>query len=598
MEEYEILGIYREIVQRGVYDFKMILFDGKDIVVKKASDRMKDVMRRGRFYKEDWICIRDEDNGIVFELIDPRPYTYASMRGEEFNYEVHSTIRRSDRVEDGSPGKRHRLSSETRSLEVGDVPVFGDGDSTSGKVLLPFLNDTPPYGFLRLPRLAGRPVYSENGTPSGRYIVDTCEYITVDEWYSRGCPSAPVIGRVGYKTRMASVSCNRKCPYYFFVLLTSPDCFLKVVVWGEDLPYSSMSVGDVIGLEVYRRRNPVDRTRVVEYNRFSEAAYFTCREVSAKEMFEIQLEKTGEMPESIFDSVSGEVEYLSVLHRRHSVYLDEYYLARVGGHRVLVFYNSSASFYKIEVGRILRITNLRTVERGGFEFYISTIYTQIEFLREEACSSHCSVEAAGTDDAINFEVVSGGSGEIGARHAGLVFGAIGYVPDDFPTVEEVFEKRKTKIGRRWYDVGPFMVPEQRSVRDICADVEKMVLNESRKYFVEAVLVDVDFSNFVCDETPTLRDGTAVEYVRDGATAQQVPGYIKISDGAELVVCLFKNFWIGGHEEMALYRLGGCSSLEELKRMRGRRMGFIVNAFRVSEDTVLFYLSRTFDVDVD
>lgn len=572
MEEYEILGIYRELRQGGGHDFKMLLFDGKDMAFKKASGRMETALKRGRFYKQDWICVREGEDGIVFESVAQRPYSYVFVFGREYESEVHSMIKKDD----------------------GHVQVRKPGDPDNGTgVLLPFLNDTLPYSTLEMNTVSGRPVYNKQRLFTDKFLADQQEYVTTDFWLSKPyLANLPMIGRVAYKTRMGSISYNRRHPYYFLILLTSPRSFVKAIVWGEDLPYSSMRIGDVLGLSIYRKREPIE-VGVVEYNRFTEAAYFRCREISVKEMFKVELEKSAEMPASIFDEVCGEIEYMSVLNRRCTGALEEYHLLRVGGAMVLVFYNSSKEFYEMEVGKTARIMNLRTMRRGDVSFYISTIYTQIEFLDKAAESA-----AGGAGDtAVNFEDGSSDCGDAEDSmitiQQSLVFGAVGYVPDWFSTEEEMHVKKQEEIDGAMYDISPFMIPSKISLRDMHGEVDRMVLNESRKFLVKAVLVDVDFSNFVFNEASMLADGTVVSYFRNGVQMQQSPAYVRINDGEDLTVCLFNNVWADGWNVDAMYRVAGCSSLDELRSMRGREMRFIVDAFRASEDIVLYYLTRMF-----
>lgn len=592
--ECEILEIYREITRNGGHEFKVFLFDGKQVLMKQASSEMKGIMKKGRFYKQDWVHVENRKDGIVFRLIDPKDCSYVSVNGREFNSDAYLTIRKDLELKN-EKAKRCKTNRDPDS----EVPTCSgmedavvDGYDMSGMVFLPFLNDTLPYSPLQIPVLNGNPVYSD-GMFCGRYAVGSNEYMTVDEWYSRGTPSVPVIGRVGYKTRMASISHSRKYPYYFFILLTSLSNYLKVFVWGEDLPYSSMKVGDVIGVSMYKKKNPVDNVSVVEHNRFTEAVYFKCKEVSAKEIYEIRLEKKGEMPESMFDKVSGEVEYMSVLNRRYSGCLEEYYLIRIGDFRILLFYNSCRDFYKIEVGRYLEVTNLRVMERGGFKFYISTIYTQIEVGRLRICSN----DGRDFGVVINLGMSSDEENEVDESSTATlrldVFGAIGFIPDDFSCLEEMFARKRERINGKECEIERFMMPLDVTLEELSTRVEDIVLNESKKFLIEAVLVDVDFSNFIPDEVPVLNDGTSVSYSIGGVQVQQQPGYVKIRDRAELIIHLFNNFWTDECDLEHLYRLGGCTSMEEFRNMKGMKMKFVIDAFRASEDIVLFYLTKVF-----
>ncbi|AFN83264.1 hypothetical protein EROM_070130 [Encephalitozoon romaleae SJ-2008] len=601
MEEYEILEIYREISSKGIYDFKMFLFDGKRIAIKKVSGKMKARIKKGMCFKHDWIKVQEDDDGIIFESTDPKGYSYASLYGREFDSNICLTIRGKESAVGLYDGKDPILESGNNP---GECRPCETPDGLPERVFLPFLNDTLPYSSLEIP-MAEDDLY--NGIKdnfNGASPVDSPRAVSKSEWYSRNSRKSQIAGWVVYKTRMSSVTYTRKYPYYFFILLTSSLDFIKVFVWGEDLPYSSMKVGDGICLTKCRKKSIIEGPPVVEHNRFTEARYFRCKEVSAKEMFRINLDRCQEMPASVFAEAFGRIEYLSVLNRRNAGYLEEYYLVRMGEYKVLLFYNSSREFYEMEVGKYVRITNLRTSRRGRSEFYVSTIYTQIEFKdmvdRPSKRKLHDDEEDARRRSrmAVNFEESEDEGDFLGKEKeeslkCNLIFGAVGYIPDDFTNIEEMYLSRRERISGELCEIVPFMAPLEINLKNIHYEIEKLVLNESKKYIVDAILVDVDFSNFIFDESPALIDGTSVTYFSNGVQTQQLPGYISICNEVTVVVYLFNNFWMDEFDLESLYKLGGCSSLEELKNMRGRGMRFVIDAFRASEETVIFYLTKVF-----
>ncbi|AFM98543.1 hypothetical protein EHEL_070150 [Encephalitozoon hellem ATCC 50504] len=601
MEEYEILEIYREISLKGIYDFKMFLFDGKKISVKKVSGKMRARVRKGMCYKHDWIRVQEEEDGIVFEVTDPKTYSYLSIYGREFDSNVYLTVRGNADTTclDAGEGTTPDPNSNPGECYPCEVPK-----EFSERILLPFLNDTLPYSPLEIPMAKDDDILSSKDKHGELSPADSPRATSKSGWYNRSTQKSPICGRVIYKTRMSSVTYARKHPYYFFILLTSALDSIKVFVWGEDLPYSSMKIGDYICLTKCRKKPIIEGPLVVEHNRFTEARYFCCKEVSAKEMFKIKLDRCQEMPASIFAEALGKIEYLSVLNRRNAGYLEEYYLVRMGKYKVLLFYNSSKEFYEMEVGKYVRITNLRVSRRGRSEFYVSTIYTQIELkdMAEDPSKRKLSDDEADAKRrsrmAINFEESEDEDDFLEKKEeeppkCNLIFGAVGYIPDDFLSIEEMYLSRKEKISGEMCEIIPFMAPLEINLRDIYNEVEKLVLNESKKYMVDAILVDVDFSNFIFDESPTLMDGTSVTYFSNGVQAQQLPGYISICNEVTVVVYLFNNFWMDEFDLESLYKLGGCSSLEEFRSMRGKGMRFVIDAFRASEETVMFYLTKVF-----
>lgn len=601
MEEYEILEIYREISSKGIYDFKMFLFDGKKIAVKKVSDKMKTRVKKGMCFKHDWIKVQEDDDGIVFESTDPKGYSYASLYGREFDSNICLTIRGKENTIGLHDGKEPMLESSHDPSGFHPCEALGEFPE---KVFLPFLNDTLPYSSLEIPIAKDDLSNDIKDNFNEASSVDSPRAAAKGGWYNRNPHKSQIVGWVLYKTRMSSVTYTRKYPYYFFILLTYSLDFIKVFVWGEDLPYSSMKVGDSICLTKCRKKPIIEGPPVVEHNRFTEARYFLCKEVSAKEMFKIKLDKCQEIPPSIFAEAFGKIEYLSVLNRRSVGYLEEYYLVRMGEYKVLLFYNSSREFYEIEVGKYVRITNLRTSKRGRSEFYVSTIYTQIEFKDMVDGLSKRKLHDDEEDNrrrsrmAVNFEESEDEGDFLEKKReeplkCNLIFGAVGYVPDDFANIEEMYLSRREKISGEMCEIVPFMAPLEINLKNIHYEIEKLVLNESKKYIVDAILVDVDFSNFIFDESPTLIDGTSVTYFSNWARTQQLPGYISICNEVTVVVYLFNNFWMDEFDLESLYKLGGCSSLEELRNMRGKEMRFVIDAFRASEETVIFYLTKVF-----
>ncbi|KAL7349229.1 DUF5088 domain-containing protein [Encephalitozoon intestinalis] len=586
----------------------MFLFDGKKISVKKVSDEMKSRVRKGMCYKNDWILIQEDEDGIVFKVIEPRAYSYASLFKKKFDSDAYLTIRGNEGPV-GSGLSEKTIPKDPSKPEQSPASVVPE--ELPERILLPFLNDTLPYSVLEIPVMNKDLLNGQKVKSNELVLPDSFNPVDVNRWNNRSSRLSPIIGRVIYKTRMSSVTYTRKYPYYFFILQTSRLNIIKVFVWGEDLPYSSMKVGDKICLSKCRKKPNIEGPSIVEHNRFTEARYFRCKEVSAKEIFRIELNEPKEAFKSIFSDASGKVEYLSVLNRRCSGFLEEYYLIRMGKHKILLFYNSSKEFHEIEVGKHVRITNLRISRRGRSEFYISTIYTQIEF--SDGISSPLVIQdgdiVSKLDDegkdtrkrskmATNFEESEDEDNflekkENSSFQCNLIFGAMGYVPDDFSNIEEMYLSRKEEISGEMCEIVPFMPPLEINLKDIYDEAEKLMLNESKKFIVDGMLVDVDFSNFIFDEPPTLMDGTSVTYFCNGALTHQLPGYVSICNEITIVVYLFNNFWMDEFDLESLYKLGGCSSLEELKSMRGREMKFVIDAFRASEETVIFCLTKVF-----
>ncbi|WUR03125.1 uncharacterized protein VNE69_03335 [Vairimorpha necatrix] len=198
-------------------------------------------------------------------------------------------------------------------------------------------------------------------------------------------------GRILYKTRINNTTASQ----YLFFILKINDELIKAIVWKENLKYSSLNVGDCVAITKFRVGKGYPAQGHIEFNEFSEMAFFNIKEISINEMYKLEdigpetSLKIENEPE--FYNISGFISYRSVLNRRHHHGYSEYYLLNVDNKQVMLFYNSDLDFYDIEAGNKIEINNLRRIQRKKSTIFVSTIFTQFKYENiaeyDEFCSS-------------------------------------------------------------------------------------------------------------------------------------------------------------------------------------------------------------------
>lgn len=209
------------------------------------------------------------------------------------------------------------------------------------------------------------------------FITDTLPYYDKEVDFLPESIKPVISGKIIYKTR---INVTNTSQYLFFILETDNELF-KIIIWKENLKYSSLNVGDFIGITKFRAGKGYPPQGHIEHNEFSEMGFFNVKELTVHELFKLPGLNTKETFKNIehFKNISGFIKYRSVLNRKSNHGYSEYYLLMVEDVKVVLFYNSDLNFYNIEAGNRIEITNLRQITRQNATFYISTIFTQFKY---------------------------------------------------------------------------------------------------------------------------------------------------------------------------------------------------------------------------
>lgn len=414
---------------------------------------------------------------------------------------------------------------------------------------LPFLCDILPYAHSPIPVVAASPIL-KNGSPTSRYQIDGSNNSMIE--ILRMPPPPSFIVRIEYKTRI-SMYPNTYNPF-FFVIGESNGILIKIVFWREMIKkYSGLCVGDLLHVCEYKNKKKLPFIDKLECNTFTESVYFTCQEITAKDVEKISINGPETLKvnnSSLFNKIEGKVEYLSVI-MRYNCYgcLMEYVLCRIGGNLVVLFYNSDDSFYKVVEGGDLKLTEMRLIKRAGVEMYVNTIYSQIYLVEPDIFSSSKRVKTEGS----------------------VVFGALGFIPDSFLNTAEILAYSYIEnIHNQDVSVNLFMKPSIMTVEEI--KKIKLVINESKKIIVYAVLLSVG------------RDGMVIDFVQDGVEKKQTSIKAVLDD--DLVCCVFDNYFTNCDKESEIDR-------DLLSANIGKRLYFAIDAFRANIDIVIYYITGVF-----
>ncbi|KAF9763274.1 hypothetical protein NGRA_1377 [Nosema granulosis] len=578
MSKFQILEIFRTPTKD--FEFVLLLLKDKPQLIK-VGPKSSSKLSKGQVYKNDIIKITNETpEGIDFELVSGN-------------------------------------AVESHSVNIIDY-IYGTEKH------LPFLNDTLPYHQTSLPLCDVE-----------QLNASTYSYNNTLFYNALGTLTTPLVGRIAYKTRINTTN-SAALKYYFFMILEINNELLKVVIWRENIKFSFLKVGDVIGLQKYRINKGYSGLLCLDYNRFSEAAYFDCKEVTGTDIVKFNTVLPKNNHKSILTDIKGFISYKSVINRRCHGFLDEYYLLVVDGKPVVLFYNSDSVFYDLEAGNQIEISNLREVERAGFVFFISTIFTQIQFNKitelDEVCSSFLyegkkpakrqheedggnkkrktahneifsqSSEKDSTEvsflqnpkDKKIADVVDENIHEVFENGGALLANnfvevAVGFIPDNFDSVEDVFREEKEMLNNKEYTVPMFLRPIKSTVNEL--KDRELIINEVSKWLIQAELCEVDFSNFNEWEEPKLNTGVCISYIENGAIKEQLPAFIKIKDDTEMICYLMPNYFTGETNLFNLYNVvNKANSYEDVISNIGKTFNFIVQSFRASDQNVLYFIT--------
>lgn len=409
---------------------------------------------------------------------------------------------------------------------------------------LPYLCDVLPYSDIPVKEIEASPIY-KNDVFTGKYQVDLLEVSNIK------IPlPGQFVAKILQKTRINTYPTVFNP--FFFIIVSSNDILLKVVFWSESLrAYSSLKVGDIVMIKDYRMKKKWSAVEKIEFNTFTESVYFDVDEITAKEIVKVKFDKKAPM-KYLFNIVEGIVEYLSVLMRYNcNGTLLEYVLMKLDGKCVVLFYNSDSQFYNIATGCKLKITELRKIQRAGFDAYVSTIYTQFEVTKMQK------------EDFQNKKIRK-------ADSTPEIFGAIGFLPDNFRSISEVLDyERKETIIEREFSVNLFMKPTCISVSEL--KKQQLVLNETKKFIVS------------CKITKILDVECVVDYVLDGENMKQGSFAVLLDDEVEVFV--YENFFNTKENDYPLL-----SFKDKKESIEGKVQNIVIEAFRVDESSILYYLT--------
>lgn len=478
-------------------------------------------------------------------------------------------------------------SSNTITHPEIDSLIYTENLSPTSTHFLPFLCDVLPYHKSPIDATRAIPVYA-NGRFSGKYQINSMEIPNLK------MPVPPqFVAKVHQKTRI-NMYPNSYNPF-FFIIVSSNNIFLKIVFWRESLKkYSSLRPGDIIYVKDYKHKKKLPFIDKIEYNTFTESVYFDCEEITAKELVKIDLKITTATP-GIFQSIEGHVSYLSVLLRYTcNSSLMEYVLCRIGEKSVILFYNSDEEFTNIKNGSKIRISEIRKAIRAGFEFYVSTIYTQFEILDETEKETSKEVEK---ETGAEIENVNEKETETdldkqqenpmhdtlwspsAKRYADYelestkkvaimnIFGAIGFLPDYFLCINEIMDyKANESVHGQDVSVNLFMKPAMSTIEELVK--VNLVLNECKKHVVHSCILSVT------------EDDLTVDYIDHGVVKQQVSKKVILENNFECY--LFQNFF------------SGLNSERSISEFITQKVYVVIESFRADADTILHYVTSVLD----
>lgn len=570
---YKVFEIFRQST-----NFFILTSDGP----KRVHSSLNDSICKGYIFKDDYINIdKETDTGILFTVVNTDELSKA-YNVEAKKIKNNETNNNSDVIKNDENTKNEK-KTEVETIE--DITIQENFEYNlldyyyTTHNFLPYLTDVLPY-------YTNIVTTKSNSTKSKRGIIK-------------------------YKSRINLA--NNKA--YFFYILNCDDKLIKGMIWKENFKFSYFEIGDEVEIFKYRQSKGFQNHGHIEINEFSELVYFNIDEITISEMTLVKKnndeklknntsyeEKHIDLLKNINHTVKGVIYYTSMLNKKKgSNYLD-YYLLDVENKKVILFYNSDLSFYNIEAGNIIEIKNLRKIQRSGYDLYISTIFTQFKYeiitqLKEE-CSSFLyednkkrklsiNCENEKNDSSLDEEFIKRVKREtneninkdeeetyvrLNITHSSIqgnkvfIEKGFGFIPDDLDSINDCNEI----IDNVSYVVHPFFIPNKISLLELEERCNKLVINESDKFILEATVLGIEEE-----------EDFNIEYVDSDEIKRHYP--VKVTVEGNIDFYIFNNFFIPNN------------LIEDIKtkvdESIGRRHFFIIHAFRDSIDNVLFCISE-------
>lgn len=497
------------------------------IVYYKVSKSLSDRMSRGMVFQSDKIIITSQnEEGIIFEVYEN---------------------------DDGS--SKEIKSRETSQLDLyyGDTPIKILPFSHSKLNFFPYLCDILPYSINEIKEISGVVPIHNHDTFQGKYLIENKEVSNI----KIPLPSS-FIAKIHQKTRINTYPTVFNP--FLFIIISSNNIFIKAVIWHEHLKnFSSLNVGDVIMVKDFKPKKKWAFIDKVDYNTFTESVYFDCEEITIKDLVKIKMDRQG-LVKHLFCTIEGEIEYMSILMRcRLNDCLMEYVLLRVDGKNVVLFYNSDNKFVKIRLKTQIKIVELRKDVRAGFEYYVSTIFTQFTLIDEKNEKDPKESEFKKLKPNINEN-----------ESPDYIFGAIGYFPDNFKSLQEILEySSKEVIHCQEIYFSLFMRPVLTNIDDI--KKQKLVLNESKKFIFSGIITNI------------LTFEPTVDFYMNDVCQKQSSLTLIFDNRFECLA--YENFF---NQKACLF--GSIGSKEGFEEIIGQSLYFVVEAFRNDENSILYYLT--------
>ncbi|KCZ80985.1 hypothetical protein H312_01590 [Anncaliia algerae PRA339] len=390
------------------------------------------------------------------------------------------------------------------------------------------------------------------------------------------------------------------CSFYFQAIVETESDLCKIDFWGSAAKlHSSIELSSQIGIIKDKKIKKISKPELL-YNSFYEEMYFNldCYKVSDpkkvfmindefyfdkngltklgdwikkddKEECEIELyegdkDKENNSEESeyklrikrikrdiklpttcINNTVTGTITYLSTLKKLRTSWKDynikslkeqrnlktfEYFLMRINDKPLILFNTSQEEFYKLKTGKQILVENLRSYQRGKLNIYMSSIYTHIRFYGEEV-----------------GEFINNG---------------IGFIPDEFNSLEESLETKEELINNELVTILPLFKPIEAYLN---INLETLVINETRKYLFKEVNIkknnELSKYNFTKGKNEE---------------SENMDCYILEKDGVERQVFNVNNYFINNK-----------------KNISEGVFDVIVDCIRISEKDVLMCISEVF-----